>query len=108
MFIDGGKTSFEPIAPGIKRQLLGHDSELMMVVFRFEKGAAGALHSHPHRQVSYIISGKFEVQIGEQKKTLGSGDSYFVEPDAIHGVLALEAGSIVDAFAPCRNDFLKP
>jgi quercetin dioxygenase-like cupin family protein len=108
VFIESKTTSVEQIDSGVTRQMLGYDSQLMMVSVRFEKGAAGSLHFHPHRQVSYVVSGKFEVQIGEQKKTLTSGDSYFVEPDVIHGVLALEAGTLVDAFAPCRKDFLKP
>lgn len=108
MFVESSNSNFEQVDKGVSRQLLGHDSQLMMVAVRFEKGAVGALHSHSHRQVSYIVSGKFEVQIGEKKKTLSSGDSYFVEPDAIHGVLSLGAGTIVDAFSPCREDFLKP
>jgi quercetin dioxygenase-like cupin family protein len=108
MFVESHNSNFEQVEIGVSRQLLGHDAQLMMVTVRFEKGAVGPLHSHPHRQVSYIVSGKFEVQIREIKKILSSGDSYFVEPDAIHGVLALEAGTIVDAFAPCRKDFLKP
>jgi quercetin dioxygenase-like cupin family protein len=37
---------------------------------------------------------------------LRSGDSFFVSADLIHGVVALEAGTLIDVFTPAREDFL--
>jgi quercetin dioxygenase-like cupin family protein len=73
----------------------------------FTKGAVGTLHSHPHRQVSYVAAGRFEVQIGGAKATLAAGDSFFVPPDGEHGVVALEAGTLIDVFAPARSEWLR-
>jgi quercetin dioxygenase-like cupin family protein len=78
----------------------------MMVLVRFEKGAIGTLHHHVHRQVSYVASGSFEVTIGGEKHILKQGDSFFVAPDLVHGVISLEAGSLVDVFTPAREDFM--
>ena len=50
---------------GLRRQILGHGPDLMMVRVEFEPGAVGALHHHPHRQVAYVVSGRFEVTVGE-------------------------------------------
>jgi quercetin dioxygenase-like cupin family protein len=107
MFTETKNTKVEQLGGGVSRQILGHDAQLMMVRVDFAKGAIGAVHSHPHRQVSYVAAGKFEVQIGAEKKVLGVGDCFFATPDVKHGVVALEAGTLIDVFTPCREDFLK-
>ena len=101
---DGG---WETVAEGVTRQILGYDDALMMVVVKFETGAIGALHHHPHRQVTYVVAGRFDAQIDGVKRTIKTGDSFFVAPDLEHGVVALEPGMLVDVFAPAREDFLK-
>lgn len=102
-----GQGDWENVGPGVTRKILGFDKELMLVCARFEKGAVGTLHHHPHRQVTYVASGRFEVEIDGEKQTLDEGDSFFVGPELVHGAKALEAGTLVDVFAPAREDFLK-
>jgi quercetin dioxygenase-like cupin family protein len=106
MFVKGSETPAQEIGPGVTRQVLGYDESLMMVRFTFERGAVGALHHHPHKQVSYVERGRFEATIAGQTTVLERGDCYFVPPEAVHGVVALEEGSLVDVFAPARQDFL--
>ena len=43
---------WEPPAPGIRRQIMGYDGQLMMVKVEFEKGAVGTLHEHYHSQAT--------------------------------------------------------
>lgn len=106
-FIHAGEVAWEQPAEGIERQILGYDGELMMVRVVFKRGAVGVLHQHPHRQVSYVESGSFEVEIGGVQQTLKQGDSYFVPPNLVHGAVALEDASLIDVFTPTREDFLK-
>ena len=105
--ISANDIPWENLGDGIERKILGHDDEVMMVLVRFKKGGIGSLHHHVHRQVSYIAEGSFEVTIDGEMKVLKTGDCYFVAPDLVHGVLALEDGMLVDVFAPARKDFLK-
>ena len=105
-FIHSNEMDWEQLGGGVERKVLGYDQQVMMVVVRFEKGAVGSLHHHVHRQVSYVESGRFEVEIDGKKKTLQQGDSFFVAPDLVHGVVALEAGTLIDVFTPAREDFL--
>lgn len=105
-FLVTSRQEWENLGSGVSRKLLGYDKELMMVAVRFEKGAVGTLHHHVHRQVSYVESGRFEVTINGQTKVLCQGDSFFVAPNLVHGVVALEAGSLIDVFTPAREDFL--
>ena len=94
------------VAPGDRRRVLVHTEELMQVDFAFDKGAVGALHSHPHVQASYVAEGRFEVTVGERTEILGPGGSFIVPADIRHGVVALEAGRLIDTFTPMRRDFV--
>lgn len=98
---------WESPAPGIKRQIMGYDGQLMMVKVAFEKGAIGTLHEHYHSQATYVVSGKFELTIGDEKRILVAGDGYYVAPDELHGCICLEKGVLIDTFSPMRADFLK-
>jgi quercetin dioxygenase-like cupin family protein len=91
---------------GVQRQIYGYDDRIMMVKVKFEKGAVGQLHSHPHTQITYVESGVFEFTIGSIKKTIKKGDGFYVPPHAEHGVICLQPGMLVDSFAPLREDFL--
>ncbi len=94
------------LGPGNTRRVLIHTPELMQVEFGFDKGAVGALHSHPHVQVSYVVEGSFEVTIDGVTETVGAGGSFIVPSGLVHGVLALEQGRLIDVFTPLRQDFL--
>ena len=98
---------WENPGPGIKRQIMGYDGQLMMVKVVFEEGAVGTMHEHYHSQATYVASGKFELTIGDEKRILEAGDGYYVAPDELHGCVCLEAGILIDTFSPMRADFLK-
>lgn len=98
--------AWEDLGNGIQRQVFGYDETIMLVKAKFEKGAVGVLHQHPHVQVTYVESGEFEMTIGDEKKIIRKGDGYYVPPHVIHGCVCLEAGLLVDVFSPLREDFL--
>lgn len=98
---------FAPADEGVQRKVLAHNDNLMVCRLHFKKGAVGNLHKHPHEQCTYIISGKFEFDIGGKKMILQAGDSTYKEPDVIHGAVCLEEGELLDIFTPERKDFIK-
>ena len=106
LFAQAGEGETTVLAPGNTRRVLIHTPELMQVEFCFDKGAVGALHSHPHVQVSYVAEGSFEVTIDGATQVVGQGGSFIVPSGLVHGVLALEKGRLVDVFTPHRADFL--
>ena len=79
----------------------------MLVRVEFSKGAVGAIHHHPHRQVTYVVRGSFDAEVGGQTQRLGVGDCFFVTAEVPHGVVALEEGTLIDVFTPAREDFLR-
>ena len=98
--------AWEDAGGGVKRQIFGYDEHVMLVKAKFEKGGIGSLHCHPHSQVTYVESGVFEMTIGDVTKIIRRGDGYFVPSNVVHGVKCIEAGMLVDAFSPVRQDFL--
>lgn len=106
-FIIGTETPWESAGEGVCRQIMAYDGQVMLVQVKFEKGSIGTPHEHFHSQASFVVSGRFEVEIGGKKKILSAGDSFYVEPDMRHGVVCLEAGVLIDTFTPMRLDFLK-
>lgn len=91
---------------GVVRQVLSEDPKLMLVSFRFEKGAQGALHNHPHVQSTFVRSGRFRFSIDETEFDVGPGDSFMIPSEARHGCVCVEAGELIDSFSPRRDDFL--
>ncbi len=108
LFIQGDSIEWENVGEGVRRKILGYDRDLMMVYVEFKKQSIGPIHSHFHTQVTYIISGSFEVHIGDEIKIQKGGDCYFIPPNVSHGVVALEESTLVDVFSPVREDFLVP
>ncbi len=106
IFQNQNELAWEATGNGIQRQVFGYNGSLMMVKVKFEKGAVGSMHSHPHVQSSYVASGNFELTIGDEKQILHAGDGYFVPPHVMHGCVCIEAGMLIDAFSPLREDFL--
>ena len=80
---------WESAGDGVTRQIMGYDGQAMLVKVKFEK-----------------VSGKFEFTVGDEKQIVAAGDGIYIEPDVMHGCVCLEAGVLIDSFAPMRVDFL--
>lgn len=107
-FVSAAGIAWDVTGEGIRRQVLGYGTELMVVRVEFKAGAVGALHQHPHRQATYVVAGRFDVTVGEETSELVAGDCFYAGADVMHGVRALEDGALIDVFTPVREDFLMP
>ena len=91
---------------GVIRKVLAYTDEVMCVENSFEKGAVGALHSHPHTQITYVVSGAFEFEIDGEKKVVRAGDTMLKKDGIVHGCVCVEEGVLLDIFSPMREDFV--
>ncbi len=92
--------------PGVTRQVIADNPDLMVVRFRFGTGAEGTLHSHPHVQATYVASGRFRFSVAGNTIEVGPGDSFVISSGAEHGCVCLAEGELIDSFTPRRDDFL--
>ncbi|WP_020528846.1 cupin domain-containing protein [Flexithrix dorotheae] len=106
VFQIGSEVEWENVGPGLNRQVMGYDDKIMLVKVKFEKGAIGELHEHHHSQVTYVVSGSFELNVGGEKKVLNEGDGFYIPPHVMHGAVCLADGVLIDVFSPHREDFL--
>ncbi|SDF46185.1 Cupin domain-containing protein [Limimaricola pyoseonensis] len=104
-FPAGENASFDA-GGGLTRKVAAFNDNLMCVEVHFETGTTAPLHHHPHEQITYVISGRFEFTVGERTYEVGPGDSLYKQPDIVHGATCLEAGTLLDLFTPHREDFL--
>ncbi len=91
----------------IQRRVVAHSNNIMIVEVEFKKNGVGQLHKHIHEQATYVVSGKFEFEIGGVKKIIEQGDSIYLEPNVLHGCVCLEDGMLLDTFTPQREDFIE-
>lgn len=92
---------------GGERRILSYGGGMMLVQFSFGAGVQAAMHSHPHEQIGYVVSGTIDLLMdGQATERLTAGASYYVAPNIRHGVFTHEPTVLLDCFAPIREDFL--
>jgi quercetin dioxygenase-like cupin family protein len=83
-----------------------HGAGLTVSHWKIERGAALQRHSHPHAQISYVVSGSMRFHCeGSEPFAVAEGDFVIFGPNEAHGGEALEDCVVIDAFSPAREDF---
>src|SRR5437660_2091093 len=108
MFVRLEECPFEDLGGGMRRRILAHGGGMMQVEVQFDEGAVGALHSHPHEQLTYVLSGEFEFTIGGETCVVRAGDTLYKRPGIEHGCVCRRAGALLDTLRrsggiSCRN-----
>ena len=69
---------------------------------KFEPGGTYELHSHPHEQMSVIVSGRMRLTVGEEVREIGPGDMWYAPANVKHGgeILGDEPVVFIDVYAP--------
>lgn len=105
-WVPHGEIAPEAAGQGVVRRVLAYGKDAMCVENVFETGGIGAMHSHPHTQVTYIVSGRYRFTIGDETREVGPGDTLLKKDGVVHGCVCLEGGIMVDFFTPMRDDFV--
>lgn len=92
-------------ADGIIRRTLLTGASIMLCEFRLEASARIPMHSHPHEQMGYVVSGRLRITVEHTTLELGPGDTYCAPANVPHGAEVLEAAVVVDSFSPPREDY---
>ncbi len=82
-----------------------HGDRMTVAYWHFEPGIALPVHSHPHEQITNIVSGEFELTVDGEPIRLHGGDYLVIAPDAIHSGRSITGCDIVDVFCPVREDY---
>jgi quercetin dioxygenase-like cupin family protein len=80
----------------------------MLVRHTMTKGWVGALHSHPHEQMVYVVRGRLTFEHPGGRFEAGAGESFIVPGNVQHQASALEDSEVLDIFTPMREDYAGP
>jgi len=98
---------WEELDGGWRRQVL-FSGQLTLVILEAPGPEEGPipLHHHVQDQISCVLEGEIEVQIGEETRRVGAGSFYRAPPNVPHGIRVLSRKArLADAFTPPREDF---
>lgn len=83
-----------------------HDTDGAMSVFEFAGTNSGPRHIH-HNQDEwiYVLSGEFQIEVGNHKRSLCAGESIFLRRGISHAWASLgnSQGKIINAYHPAGN-----
>ena len=98
------KVPEEQVTPLIRRKIVTGEKE-MAVFWKMKAGAHAAAHSHPNEQIFWVLSGKMEFRLGNEKRTCGPGDAGVIAAGVEHEAWFPEDTEVIDIFSPPREDF---
>jgi quercetin dioxygenase-like cupin family protein len=101
------KVALKQINENLSRKVLSYGGSLMMAETHFQKSGVGELHKHEDReQLSYVVKGRLELELGSNKTILQQGDSFYVATNVLHRVVILEDAIVLDVFSPILKDWI--
>jgi quercetin dioxygenase-like cupin family protein len=91
---------------GIERQMFIGE-QMMICRFRFAPFLVTPQHTHPHEQMSMVISGRICFFVEGEERIASPGDVLHFPPNCLHGATMMEEEVVlIDIFTPLREDFL--
>ncbi len=87
-----------------RRSLIGEKQ--MMSWATMKAGVHAEAHSHPHEQAFWVLSGKMDFRLDQEKHTCVAGDLILVPPNVEHESWCLEDTEFLTVLSPPREDLL--
>lgn len=106
MFNKYSNSGYATPLDGTQQKTLVYGENTLMSEFRLRKGSIVPLHSHPHEQTGYLVSGQVKFNTGSKEIVCHPGDSWCIPGNREHGAEALEDSVLVEVFSPVREDYL--
>lgn len=94
---------------GVSLDSLAVGEKSMVTKMNYVKGNFATLHTHPHEQCGYVISGEYRLIVkGEEEidVVMHPGDTYAIPGNTPHSFEVIEGGEVIDVFTPHREDYL--
>lgn len=80
--------------------------QLMLLRVTGGAGAEAPRHSHPHEQMSLVVSGRVRFWLAGEERELGPGEAVHIPGGTEHGATFLEESLLFDLYHPVREDML--
>jgi quercetin dioxygenase-like cupin family protein len=100
-----GEIAEERVTEKITRRLVAGE-KTMIVWWSMKAGAHAAAHRHPNEQIFWMLKGKMEFRLGNERRVCGPGDVAVIPGGIEHEAWFPEDTEVIDVFSPPREDFL--
>jgi quercetin dioxygenase-like cupin family protein len=104
-FFNAVELSRKEVLPGIRVGSV-FLKDLMLTHFTMEAGSVVPSHSHPHEQISFVVSGVLDFTLEGETRRVRSGEGCAVPAGAGHSVKVVEEAVVVDCWHPLREDYI--
>src|SRR3990170_3469608 len=95
------------VVPGLTFQPVLGD-QLMANFVYFEPNTEAPLHWHIEEQISLVLEGEFEFEVGSQKKIVRRGEAILIPPNVPHAARTCDTTCLeMDIFNPPRQGLLE-
>ncbi len=106
MFYKSNVSDYKTVLEGIDYKTLVHGDKTLLAEFRLQKGKTLPIHKHPHEQTGYLVSGRINLIIENDKVEARPGDSWCIPGNVEHHAEILEDSVAVEVFSPVREEYL--
>lgn len=106
MFYKKDDTSYKTQLDGVHFKTLVHGSNTSLHEFKLDKGSEIPMHSHPHEQTGYLVSGRMNFKFRDRTIPVEPGDSWNIPGGEEHGVDVIENCVVIEIFSPVREEYL--
>src|SRR5258707_15030017 len=96
----------EVLSDTIARKIISGDKAMVAQVF-LAKGAIVPEHHHESEQITYILEGALQFEIGVRQIVVGKGQVLRIPSKVPPSAVALEDTLDLHIFSPMRQDWLK-
>jgi quercetin dioxygenase-like cupin family protein len=95
----------ERISDRISRRIVSGEQS-MIVWWSIPAGVHVEPHQHPNEQIVWMLKGRLELRIGDERRTCLPGDIAVIPGGVEHEGWFHEDTEVIDVFSPPRADFL--
>ena len=94
----------ERVTDKISRKIASGDRQ-MIVWWSMKAGEHAAAHQHANEQIAWMLKGRMEFRLGDERRTCGPGDVVVIPSGVEHEAFFPEDTEVIDVFSPPREDF---
>lgn len=107
MFYKRNNDEYATPLKGIHFKTLVYGDRTSLHKFRLDRDTLIPMHSHPHEQTGYLISGRMNFILKDKTILLESGDSWSIPGGEEHGAEVIENCILIEIFSPAREEYIR-
>ncbi|MBL7749287.1 MAG: cupin domain-containing protein [Chitinophagaceae bacterium] len=92
------------LAPGLTGYY-AHGKSMTLGLVEIKAGSNLPEHNHLHEQITYILEGELEMNIGGEQCLLTTGMYHVIPSNIPHSAMAKTDCKVIDVFNPVREDY---